>query len=509
MRWATLLLFVCACATTPPSKHAGTERLCVANARTLDRDTLTSIVIVEDRIAGLYEGEVGGCTDRIDAAGAWVLPAFHDAHVHMMSGATALTSADLTGADDVDQILERVKRFAAEHSDHAWIIGRGWTFDAAPEPSAALLAGVDARPIFLESYDGHAAWVNDAALRAAGVEGSGLLLEGAIASVEDHVPARSREEKIAALEIAIDHVLALGVTSVDDITTDPETFALYDALEARDALPIRATVSLPLDGDLEAYAHLREEHPGRFGYLKGFVDGVVEAKTAYLLEPYATDASTRGAPLIPKDRLDELVKRADGAGFRVALHCIGDAAVRMALDAFEGTTTPGHRIEHVEVADPSDLPRFAELGVTASMQPYHANPFGPTPDAGVWSRNLGAARLPNTFPWRALLDAGATLRFGSDWPVMSADPLRGLAVALTRRDENGAPQDGWNAHQVVTLEEALAAYGSGPVREGAAADLVVLAADVDPTAPRTLWRGARVRLVISRGRVRARPGSPR
>lgn len=495
--WPWLLLAL-ACATPPTAQKAERDQLCIANARVLGRDALQSIVLNGDRIDALHTGEVGGCTSRIDAEGGWVLPGFHDAHIHMMSGATALTSADLSKASNVEAIVETVKAFAAAHPDRAWIVGRGWTFDAVPEPSAALLEGIDPRPIFLESYDGHAAWVNAQALEAAGQSGSGLLLEHAIASVESHIPALSKAQKMSALTAAVDHVLALGVTSVDDITTDPETFEIYAALAAKNALPIEVTVSLPLDGDLTTYAKLRDAHPKRFGYLKGFVDGVVEAKTAYLLEPYTND-TTRGAPLIRPDRLEALVKAADAAGFRVALHCIGDAAVRLALDAYAGTKTPGHRVEHIEVADPTDLARFAELGVTASMQPYHANPFGPNPDAGVWSKNLGAARRPHTFPWRALLDAGATLQFGSDWPVMSADPLRGLAVAMTRRDEHGEPKAGWNAHQIIRLEEALAAYGSGPVREGARADLVVLAKDVDLESPPTLWRGARVTHVITRG----------
>jgi predicted amidohydrolase YtcJ len=245
-----------------------------------------------------------------------------------------------------------------------------------------------------------------------------------------------------------------------------------------------------------------------------------------MVEPYV-GVSTRGAPRMPVVDLQRLVAAAAARGLPVALHAIGDAAVRASLDAFAaaqgefGAPPSPHRIEHIEVLHPDDAGRFAALGVVASMQPYHANPGGASPDDGVWSRNLGPERLARSFPWRTLLDAGATLAFGSDWPVMSADPLAGVAVALTRRDAHGLPASGWNAHQAITWDEAVAAYtaaaalacgwpaGLGTLAVGAPADLVILAPGVGPESPASLWPpatgpDARVRWVVVGGEVSQR-----
>jgi predicted amidohydrolase YtcJ len=323
------------------------------------------------------------------------------------------------------------------------------------------------------------------------------------------------------LRAALAHCSRLGITSADTFERDPDLFDELADLERRGELPLRLRVSLPLAGALDRYASLRERVSSErlaFGYLKGFVDGVIESKTAYLLAPYAGEESLRGEPRIAPARLEEQVRAAHARDFPVALHAIGDAAVRLSLDTFERVQRSDprpklhHRVEHIELIDPADLPRFAALGVVASMQPFHANPFGDSPDEGVWSRNLGARRLPLTFPWRMLHAAGAPLVFGSDWPVMSADPLQGLAVALTRRDDRGRPEAGWNAHQTLDLEAALSAWaglevgglprgGAGRLRPGMPADLVVLAPGVDPVRPATLWHGERVRHVVVAGEV--------
>jgi predicted amidohydrolase YtcJ len=192
----------------------------------------------------------------------------------------------------------------------------------------------------------------------------------------------------------------------------------------------------------------------------------------------------------------------------------------MALDGFESLssrTREGHfcgRIEHIEVLDPADAPRFQKLGVVASMQPLHAVPSGDTPDEGVWSKNLGVTRLRHSFPWRELLDAGATLAFGSDWPVMSADPLQGIAVAATRQDEAGRPAAGWNAHQRISTHEAVVAYSEGSaiamglgkemgkLAPGYFGDIVILDPAVKLEQPATLWHGTRVRFVVVGGVIR-------
>jgi predicted amidohydrolase YtcJ len=219
--------------------------------------------------------------------------------------------------------------------------------------------------------------------------------------------------------------------------------------------------------------------------------------------------------VIPRERLVALVSAAHAAGFPVALHSVGDGAVRLSLDAFEAAELahpgprPAHRIEHIEVLSPEDTPRFARLGVIASMQPFHAYPEPPTE---VWSTNLGPGRLPRTFAWRDLLDAKATLIFGSDWPVASPNPLWGLAVATTRKDKDGQPPGGWNAREAITPAEALFAYTVAPQRAagrdavgtldvGQVADLAVLSKGVSLDDAPSLWAG-HVAVTIMDGVVR-------
>jgi hypothetical protein len=256
-----------------------------------------------------------------------------------------------------------------------------------------------------------------------------------------------------------------------------------------------------------------------FGFLKGFVDGVVESKTAYMTAPYTGTKDEVGRPLIPRDTLFDLVDKAHARGFQVGLHSIGDAAVRLSLNAYEYAAKRHpdigvrHRIEHIEVLNKDDVGRFAALDVVASMQPFHANPFGDEPETGPWAENLGKDRWPMTMPWRSIVAAKGALSFGSDWPVYTADPLQGLAVAISRRDENGKPVKGWTVHQIVTVDEAMNAYAveraelAGPsetlgtLQPGQQADVVVLDPAVDFNNVPTLWK-AKVSAVVVAGVVR-------
>lgn len=551
---AVLALAIAACASRQPTPAPSTTSppgLLVVNARLVDGagDAIllrgTDVVAVGAR-ADLAAQAPGARV--VDAQGGLVLPGFHDAHVHLTSGGFAKTRVDLSEAKDLAQTLAAVKAYADENPDAPWIQGRGFAYGIGSNDGMPTRQDLDSvvpdRPVYLRAYDGHTAWVNTKALQVAGVgkdtkdpvdgkidreqDGtpSGTLREGAMSLVGEKVPAPTRAQKKEALAAAVRHVVRLGVTSADHITYDVEEFAIARELEREGRLPLRLSISPLLwddpakDPDWALYEKLRAEATTprvRFGFLKGFVDGVVESKTAAMLAPYE-QSTEKGAPLIPPERLKALVAEAHRRGFQVALHSIGDAAVRLSLDAYEAAQKAHpdkklrHRVEHIEVIDAADLPRFKALDVVASMQPFHANPGGDAPDDGPWSENLGAARRRMTFPWRMLLDAGAPLAYGSDWPVMSADPLRGVAVALTRRDEQGRPKDGWNAHQAVTAPEALRAYAvergraDGPATEvgtiaaGQRADLVLLSPDVRLEAPATLWRGT-VRAVVVDGAV--------
>lgn len=526
------------------------EPLLVVGGRLLGRDPGTGLLIEGERIAKVgpeaeLRAAAGAGARVLDAAGGLVLPGFHDAHTHLLAGGLARLRVDLAGARTVEEAAARVRAYAAAHPDEPWILGRGWSYDLAPAGQlpgrAPLDAAVPDRPVALEAYDGHATWANSRALALAGIDAdtpdpeggrivreqggapAGVLLERAERLLTRAIPAPDRAARRRALEAALAHYLELGITSAQTIVADLDELALYEELRAEGRLPIRVTAALPLGGDLDEYARLRERHrTGRLqvGWLKGFLDGVIEARTAYMLAPYsgAPPQDQRGAPLIEPARLRELVSAAHGRGFSVGLHAIGDAAVRLALDAFAEARRRHperairHRIEHIEVCHPEDMPRFAALDVVASMQPYHAYPGESPSTADVWSVNLGPERLRRSFPWRDLLAEGATLAFGSDWPVMSADPLRGLAVAITRRNEAGLPEGGWQGHQATSFAEAVRGYTAGAayslaredelgrLEPGHLADLVVLSPEVDPARPKTLWRG-HVRAVIVGGEV--------
>lgn len=455
----------------------------------------------------------------VDGQGGLALPGLQDAHVHLEDGGLSLRQLSLADAMDLDDALEAVGEWAAEHPDSDWIEGGGWSYDLLPGGRFPDRHGLDRvvpdRPVILESFDGHAVWANTRALERAGFEvgtpdppggrilretdgetPSGVLLETAADRIMDQAPVPSRGERLASLRAGLAHLVALGITAVDDMALDPEVLELYASLEAAGELPLRVRVALPLEGDLERYRGLRERYPGpllQVGLLKGYVDGVIETRTAWMVEPYAGSEEV-GGPLEPERTLRAKVLAAHRAGFQVALHCVGDRAVRTALDAFEEADrqVPGgalrHRVEHLEVVHPEDLPRFARLGVIASLQPVHglAEPQEDEPDA--WDQNLGPARVAASFPAAALRARGAEVVFGSDWPVASASPLEGLAAPPARG---------------LASAEALRGYTRGAALEvGAAADLVVLRAGVDPARPETLGDAQGVRCVVVAGRVR-------
>ncbi|HEY1098249.1 MAG TPA: amidohydrolase family protein, partial [Myxococcota bacterium] len=316
---------------------------------------------------------------------------------------------------------------------------------------------------------------------------------------------------------------------VDDIIYETDQFEIYSELEQEGLLPIRVTISPLIElspgvaGDLDLYASWREKLTGhrllKFGFLKGFVDGVIESKTAYMTAPYEHTTAEVGRPLIPRERLFKLVDDAHKRGFQVALHSIGDGAVRLSLDAFEAAAKRyrnmpiRHRVEHIELLHVDDVKRFKALNVVASMQPYHVNPFGDEPQKGPWAENLGDKRWPMTMPWRSIVDAGGAVTFGSDWPVYTANPLHGLAVAVSRRDEEGRPKEGWNAQQAVSVVEGLRAYtiergeirgpssSIGALAPGQKADVVVLDPAVQLDDVRTWWPGKVATTIVDGDRV--------
>lgn len=397
---------------------------------------------------------------------------FHDAHVHLLDGGLSLSRAVLGPAKSEAEAVDVMRRWAAANPAGA-ARGVGWSYDIVPAGTYPTRAALDAafpeRPAVLESYDGHAYWFNTAALRRAGLaedapdpagarftrrpDGTvdGVVLEADGDLIDRLAGPTPRAEKAAAVRRGLAHLAALGLTAATVMGASPEEFDELERLEAAGELPLVVYYSPPLEADLAYARAVRARCRGRlkFGWLKGFVDGVFESKTAAVLTPYPD--GTSGTFATPPAELKALVRAAQAEGFGVALHATGDAGVRAALDAAQAARdlpppARPHRVEHAEVVDPADLPRFKALGVVASMQPLHADPGGAAPEEGAWSRNVGPERLKHSFPWRALLDAGATLAFGSDWTVVTADPRPALEFAVRRSD--GA----------LTPAEARAAY---------------------------------------------------
>lgn len=546
-----LLLAGCATATTRPVVDGAT--LVVHHARVAGQPDASVVVVAGAAIAAvggpeLLEG-LPPTVRSIDADGGWLLPGFHDAHLHLLGGGLGLARVLLLGARTWDETAARIVTWAKENPSRPWVLGRGWAYEiiekkpGAPQwqnfPTKEMLdALVPDRPAVVRAYDGHTAWANSRALAAAGIgkdtpdpadgtivrlengEPSGALLEGAWDLVLNVVPKPNRDEMKAGLAAAVTHLLALGVTSGDAIEAEAEEFDLLLELDREGRLPMDLNVLLPIEGDFDAYTAMqsRSSPHVHFVGVKAFVDGVIESKTAFMLAPFTGTKDEIGRPLMAPERFFDLINKANARGFQVSIHAIGDAGVRLSLDAIAAARLAHpevkvrHRLEHIEVVDLADAPRFAALGVVASMQPYHAVPYPPDANVGAWPDNAGPARWPRAWAWRSLLDAGAALTFGSDWPVYTASPLSGMAVATTRQNEQGFPPGGWVPEQRIRFDEALTAYSvergapAGPattvgrLAAGQRADFVVFPKTTSASDPQT-WFDSTARFVVVEGKL--------
>jgi predicted amidohydrolase YtcJ len=481
------------------------------------------------------ESLAGPGTERLDAGGATVTPGLVDSHVHLVAWARSLEEVALAGADSRREALERVAAFLAADPGGGPVAGRGWDAQGWREPPdrACLDAVAGSRPVLLHSKDYHALWVNSAALRAAGVrrdtrdpeggrierdaagEPTGIVREHAVRLFADLQARTVRGSDAVRLARAVHRLHALGVTMVHDFE-DAEALRLLRGLTRDPGRPsLRIVAHLPQAGLESALALGLESGVGddvfRLGALKLFADGTLGSRTAALLEPYEGTMET-GMDLIPPAELARTVARAAAGGISVAIHAIGDRAVRSALDAIEASATElariplPPRIEHVQLLDPADLPRFSRLGVWASMQPSHC-----VSDIEIARRGWGA-RVERSYPWRSLLAAGAPLAFGSDAPVEPPVPARGLHAAITRQRGDGSPAEGFVPGQRIRLDEALRAYTDGGaalagrdtalgrIVPGRAADLVVWNADLH-RVPASLVHDARPVCTLLGGQV--------
>ena len=487
---------------------------------------------------------VGPATQTVDLRGRFVAPGFNDAHLHFL----VVENADLTGAASVEEVQGRIRAYAAAHPDQAWVTGRGWVYGAFPgslPDRRQLDAAVADRPAFMTSYDGHSAWANSKALQVAGItrdtrdpdhgvivrdekgEPTGALKESASRLVGRLVPPASAEDRYAALKRRLEEAASYGLTSAQNASIAAADVAAYERVAAEGGLKVRFYFALPMVKDIAAddlahYKAMRTKYPGplmKFGAVKGFVDGVVESKTAAMLEPYPGGGT--GELNWTSDDLDRTVALYDREGFQVFLHAIGDKAIRMALDAYEraaqanGTSGRRHRVEHIEAPTRADIARFKPLGVIASTQALFANPDQNTYE--VYAPTLGPDRESRAMAFRSLDEAGAVQAFGSDSPVFSMEVLRGIYCAATRMTPEGTPPGGWQPQERISAEAALrhftrdAAYASfeeqrkGTLAPGMLADLVVLSDDVVAIPPAQILK-TRVLLTVMGGRDTYRAG---
>ena len=494
------------------------------------RKRATSVAVMGDRIlAAGSDADVRLLCNRhtrvIDARRGTILPAFNDAHVHFLMASRSLAELDLYGAETQIEVERRIAVYAAGHTG-PWVVGRGWFYSAFPGgmPTVELLDRlVPDRPAYIESFDAHTGWANTPGLLTAGVASSGVLKEAAMLSVTRHIPARARAEDLEALRAGMRVAAEHGIGSVQEAGEGQDQLELWKALHETDELTLRVRLAFDLvpgldaeasKGRLDLYDEMVRAHktnPGiATGILKAFADGVVESRTAAMLEPYE-GTSELGSPLWGRDELAHAVHAADARGWQVQVHAIGDAAIRQALDAFASTTRERrHRIEHIEAPSPLDLPRFADLGVIASMQPQHAEPNRNLFE--IWLPNLGSERAACGWPWRSILHSGAHVAFGTDWPVVPLDPAASLHVAVTRQTRAGEPAGGWLPDQRIKLSEALAAWTrggayaehaedqKGTLAEGMLADIAVLDRDL-VTTPMSELAEMKVKATVVGGRV--------
>ncbi len=452
---------------------------------------------------------------RIDGKGRTLLPGLTDAHAHVYGLGFLAVSLDLTGSPSLREALRQIAEYSASVPHSSWIQGRGWNQVLWPVREFPRAADIDRvvsdRPVWLRRIDGHAGWANSKAIEIAGIDddtpdpiggkivrdgsgkATGILIDKAMALIAQHVPAPDKDDIREAYLEATAYLLSLGITGVHDAGISIREAEVYMSMADDGELGMRIHAMLSDAGEnLDAMAKpLRGYGNGKLDIaaVKLYADGALGSRGAALIEPYSDDVENRGLPFFTLDELTAFTQKANDMGFQVGIHAIGDLGNRMALDAFDavqgGKPSPlRNRIEHAQIIAPADLPRFAELGVIASMQPTHA-----TSDMNMAEDRVGAERIKGGYAWRRLLESGAVIASGSDFPVELANPWHGLYAAVTRQSRGGVPEGGWYADQALTRAEALhsftlaAAYAAhqdasrGSLEPGKWADFILIDRD--------------------------------
>jgi predicted amidohydrolase YtcJ len=490
-----------------------------------------AIQFTDDTIDAIFgEGEElpDDANEIIDGEGRTLIPGLVDAHGHVLSYGLGLLRVDLVGTSTEAEAAARVREFAEANPELEWIQGRGWNqvlWDSNEFPSAASLdAVVSDRPVWLTRVDGHAAWANSLAMELAGIDAStenpvggqiirdengnatGTFVDTAMSYIREQIPPTSFEEEKVALTTAMESLATYGLTSVHDAGIGSSTVRAYKELAEQGPLPIRVYAMLsagdPLYQDrLDEGFYYSEDGTFAIESVKVVADGALGSRGAALIEDYSDDPGNRGLLRYNDERLEFLMRAAMNSGFQVNTHAIGDDANMKVLDNYErliletNSADRRHRVEHAQILRYEDILRFAELGVIPSMQATHA-----TSDKNMAEDRIGPVRIQGAYAWRKLMDTGARIANGSDFPVEHPNPFFGLHASVTRQDQQNEPPGGWYAEENMTLTEALAsftidaAYAGhqedelGSLEPGKKADFIFLDRDIFAIDPSELWQ---------------------
>ena len=514
-------------AKAPESSNAADYVIVSSSIHTMDADKphAEALAVIGDRIVAVGSNAemqpfVGAKTKTFRLAGRFITPGLVDGHCHLHGLGVARESLDVRGRKSAEEIAALVAEAAKGRAAGEWITGRGWDqnlFTPAVFPNHAALDKVSPdRPVALTRIDGHALWLNAAAMKASGIDKStadpaggrilrdekgeptGVFVDNAMDLVHAKMPAEPAEARERRILQAANTALSLGLSGVHEMGIDDATVAAYRKLAAEGRLPLRVYAYLAGDPQLKLLEGRKPDVDAQGNALfvlrgvKLFADGALGSRGASLLQPYSDEPGSSGLSIMNREALSKAAKIAADAGFQVAVHAIGDRANREVLDAFESVgegraKALRYRIEHAQIVSPEDIPRFARIGVIASMQPTHA-----TSDMPWAPARLGPNRLAGAYAWRSLQKAGAFLVFGSDFPVEEPSPLFGVWAAVSRQDPAGNPAGGWLPEQKLTLDEAIAGFTTGPafaafaeqhrgrIKVGYVADLTVFDAPLVP-----------------------------
>ncbi|GGQ05537.1 amidohydrolase [Shewanella litoralis] len=494
--------------------------------------TFNAIQFTDDKVDQLFTKDQPLPTANdiitIDGKGKTLLPGLIDAHGHVLSYGLSLLTADLTNTSSEQDAVSRAQAFIKKNPTDSWLMGRGWNqelWDNKQFPTKDTLdKAFTANPVSFGRVDGHAIWVNSKALALAGISAStvspeggeivkdeqgnptGVLIDNAMNLVFNIIPDLNQQQLESTLTLAMDSLASYGLTSVHDAGISINNIKAYQQLAANNAMSVRVNGMLSVE-DPRFDTVLKQGHINtsddmfKVDSVKISADGALGSRGAALIKEYSDQPGHKGLMLYSDEQLGKLILQAMKAGFQVNTHAIGDNANQVVLNKYQTAIAATdskalrHRVEHAQILDLADVPRFAQLGVIASVQATHA-----TSDKNMAENRLGKARLAGAYAWRKLLNANAVIANGSDFPIESPNPFFGLHASVTRQDHLNKPLDGWLAGEKLSRIEAFksftidAAYAGhqeqllGTLESGKKADFILVEDDYFAINPQQIWQ---------------------